>query len=200
MNKENKNINLALRICLIVTWIMSNISLFVLFSGLANIETEGLDKDNIGERLLKVISDFSSKTTLYYVTMAMLVVCLVLAVISRYKTTIVSYIFKLLSLLLSLVMMIGGVTYVGALRECSGLSGLVVNGTSKEAVEAALSSANFSGDASKIAETLTNKDEAAAAFAGYLFPIFILFVLMITSIHCLVKKSDPNNKGSIEKQ
>ena len=198
MNKENKTLNLALRICLIVTWIMSNLSLFVLFSGLKNIETEGLDKDNVGERMLKIISDFSDKTTLYYVTMAMLAGCLVLAVITRYKTRLVSYIFKILGLGISLMTMISGLEYVGAIRECKGLSNLVISGTSTDAVRDALASANFSGDAEKIAKTLTNSDEAASAILGYFLPILILFILMITSIHCLVKKSDPNNANTAE--
>ena len=85
MNKENKTINLALRIALIVTWVMSNISVFVLMTGLKNIETEGIDKDNIGERMLKIIGDFGSKTTLYYVTMVMIGACLILAIVTRYK-------------------------------------------------------------------------------------------------------------------
>ena len=58
----------------------------------------------------------------------------------------------------------------------------------------------MSDNVENVAKTLTNKDEALAAFGGYFLPIFILFILMITSIHCLVKKSDPNNKngGSAE--
>ena len=62
MNTDNKNLNLALRIMLIATWVMSNISIFAIFSGLKNVDTKGLDKDNVAERLLNVISDFASKT------------------------------------------------------------------------------------------------------------------------------------------
>ncbi len=197
MNKENKTLGLAFRISIIVTWIMSNISLFVLFSGLKNIETEGIDKDNIADRMLKIIGDFADKTTLYYVTLGMLAACLVLCIITRYKTKLVSYIFRIIGLAISLFSMIAGVEYIGALRSCKGLS-LTVTGTKTEEIAAALSAAGLSDNVDNVAKTLTNKDEAAAAFAGYLIPIFILFVLMITSIHCLVKKKDPNNKGENE--
>lgn len=200
MNKTNKNLGLAMRIAIIATWIMSNINLFAILSGFKNVDTNGLDKDNIGDRLLKVLSDFASKTTLYYVTFGMIFACLVLAVVSRYKTTLVSFVFKIVGLGFALIFMGGGLEYIGALSSCKGLTNLTIEGTSTEAVQAALSSAGLSDDVEKVAKTLTNKDEALAAFGGYIFPILILFILMITSIHCLVKKSDPNNKGSIEKQ
>ena len=200
MNKTNKNLGLAMRIAIIATWIMSNINLFAILSGFKNVDTNGLDKDNIGDRLLKVLSDFASKTTLYYVTFGMIFACLVLAVVSRYKTTLVSFIFKIVGLGFALIFMGAGLEYIGALSSCKGLTNLTIEGTSTEAVQAALSSAGLSDDVEKVAKTLTNKDEALAAFGGYIFPILILFILMITSIHCLVKKSDPNNKGSIEKQ
>lgn len=195
MNKENKNLNLILRIAIIVTWVMSNISLFVLLSGFKNVDTNGLDKDNVGERLLKVLGDFADNTTLYYVTFGMLFACLVLAVITRYKTTLVSFIFKIVGLAFALICMGSGLEYIGALSDCKGLTNLTIDGTSTEAVQAALSSAGMSDNVENVAKTLTNKDEALAAFGGYIFPIFILFILMITSIHCLVKKSDPNNKN-----
>lgn len=200
MNKENKTLNLALRIAIIVTWLMSNISLFVMLSGFSNVDTNGLDKNNVGERLLKVIGDIAGNTTFYYVTFAMLCICLVLAVITRYKTRLVSYIFKILGLVISLMAVGGGFEYIGALGSCKGLSNLAIDGTSTEAVQSALSSAGLTDNVENVAKTLTNSDEAAAAIAGYIFPIFILFILMITSIHCLVKKSDPNNKngGSAE--
>ena len=82
-NKENKTLNLAFRICLILTWVMSNISVVALLTGFKNIETDGLDKEAAGNALV-----------------------------------------------------------------------------------------------------------------AYMLPIFILFILTITTIHCLVKKSDPNNKNS----
>ena len=179
---------------------MSNISLFVMLSGFSNVDTNGLDKNNVGERLLKVIGDIAGNTTFYYVTFAMLCICLVLAVITRYKTRLVSYIFKILGLVISLMAVGGGFEYIGALGSCKGLSNLAIDGTSTEAVQSALSSAGLTDNVENVAKTLTNSDEAAAAIAGYIFPIFILFILMITSIHCLVKKSDPNNKngGSAE--
>ena len=204
MNKENKTLNLALRIAIIVTWLMSNISLFVLLSGFSNFDTSGIDKDSskslIAERLLNIIGDIAGNTTFYYVTFAMLCICLVLAVITRYKTRLVSYIFKILGLVISLMAVGGGFEYIGALGSCKGLSNLAIDGTSTEAVQSALSSAGLTDNVENVAKTLTNSDEAAAAIAGYIFPIFILFILMITSIHCLVKKSDPNNKngGSAE--
>ena len=204
MNKTNKNLGLAMRIAIIVTWIMSNINLFVLLSGFSNFDTSGLDKDSskslIAERLLKIIGDIAGNTTFYYVTFGMIFACLVLAVVSRYKTTLVSFIFKIVGLGFALIFMGGGLEYIGALSSCKGLTNLTIEGTSTDAVQAALSSAGLSDDVEKVAKTLTNKDEALAAFGGYIFPILILFILMITSIHCLVKKSDPNNKGSIEKQ
>lgn len=205
MNKTNKNLGLAMRIAIIVTWIMTNISVFVLLSGFANFDKGALDSKNpdkqkTAQEVLKIIGDLGSKTTLYYVTFGLIAVCLALAVISRYKTTLVSFIFKIVGLGFALLFMGAGMNYIGALSSCKGLSNLTVDGTSTEAVQAALSSAGFSGDAAETAKILTNKDEALAAFGGYIFPILILFILMITSIHCLVKKSDPNNKGSIEKQ
>ena len=67
MNKENKTLNLALRIAIIVTWLMSNISLFVLLSGFSNFDTSGIDKDSskslIAERLLNIIGDIAGNTT-----------------------------------------------------------------------------------------------------------------------------------------
>ena len=92
--------------------------------------------------------------------------------------------------------MISGFDYIGALSSCKGLSGAAANGTSKEAVTQALTSAGFSGNASETAKMLTDKDAAANALVAYMLPIFILFILTITTIHCLVKKSDPNNKNS----
>lgn len=199
-NKENKNLNLALRICLIVTWVMTNISVFVLLSGFANFDKGALDSKNpdkqkTAQEVLKIIGDLGSKTTLYYVTFGMLFACLVLAIVSRYKTTIVSFVFKILSIGLAILIMGSGLNYISALGSCKGLSNLTVDGTSTEAVQAALSSAGFSGDAAETAKILTNQDELFLAIAGYIFPIIILFILAITSIHCLVKKKDPNNKN-----
>jgi len=192
MNTDNKNLNLALRIMLIATWVMSNISIFAIFSGLKNVDTKGLDKDNVAERLLNVISDFASKTIFYYITFGMVAVCLVLAVITRYKTRMVSYVFKILTLGLTLMIFVSGFEYVGALSACKGLSNLTFSGTSQESVAAALASGGLTKDVDSVASTLVNKDAAAAALGAYIVPILILFILMITSIHCLAKKSDPN--------
>ena len=202
-NKENKTLGLALRICLIVTWLMTNISVFVLLSGFANFDKGALDSKNpdkqkTAQEVLKIIGDLGSKTTLYYVTFGLIAVCLALAVISRYKTTLVSFIFKIVGLGFALLFMGAGMNYIGALSSCKGLSNLTVDGTSTEAVQAALSSAGFSGDAAETAKILTNQDEFFLAIAGYIFPIIILFILAITSIHCLVKKKDPNQKGGSE--
>ncbi|MBR6873611.1 MAG: hypothetical protein IKN17_08930 [Ruminococcus sp.] len=196
MNKENKTLNIALRCCIILTWIMSNVNLFMIMSGIKNIEVEGLNKDNVVERLLKVLGDFAQNTTFYYVTFGMLIVCLILGIITRYKTTLVSFVFKLLALGLAAISMISGFTYVGALGSCKGLNGLTITATDKDSIAAALSSAGFTGNAADTADTLCNSDEAAAAIAGYMMPIIILFILVITSIHCLVKRKDPNNKES----
>ena len=195
MNKENKSLNIALRVCIILTWLMSNVSLIAMMTGLKNIKTEGLDKDNVIDRILEVLGDFGSNTVFYYVTLGMVGACLLLAILTRYKTSIVSFVAKIVFLAFTLTTMIGGLTYVGALGSCGGLANLTVTGTSAEAIQTALTNANFSGDAASVAETLVNKDEAGAALAGYFFPILVLFVLMITSIHCLVKRNDPNNKG-----
>ena len=196
-NKENKTLGLALRICLIVTWLMTNISVFVLLSGFANFDkAKNPDKQKTAQEVLKIIGDLGSKTTLYYVTFGLIAVCLALAVISRYKTPLVSFIFKIVGLGFALLFMGAGMNYIGALSSCKGLSNLTVDGTSTEAVQTALSSAGFSGDAAETAKILTNQDELFLAIAGYIFPIIILFILTITSIHCLVKKKDPNAKSS----
>ena len=193
-NKENKTLGLALRICLIATWVMSCISVFVLMTGLKNIQTDGLDKDNVGVRLVRIVGDFGDKTTLYYVTFGMLIACLVLAVVSKYKTKTVSYIFKIIGLGISVIAMVSGFEYISALRSCKGLPALSVTSTSKDAVAQALSSAGFSGNAAQTAGILTSKEQGSDLFGGYFFPLLILFILLITSIHCLVKKNDPNQK------
>ena len=193
-NKENKTLGLALRICLIATWVMSCISVFVLMTGLKNIQTDGLDKDNVGVRLVRIVGDFGDKTTLYYVTFGMLIACLVLAVVSKYKTKTVSYIFKIIGLGISVIAMASGFEYISALRSCKGLPALSVTNTSKDAVAQALSSAGFSGNAAQTAGILTSKEQGSDLFGGYFFPLLILFILLITSIHCLVKKNDPNQK------
>ncbi len=193
-NKENKTLGLALRICLIATWVMSCISVFVLMTGLKNIQTDGLDKDNVGVRLVRIVGDFGDKTTLYYVTFGMLIACLVLAVVSKYKTKTVSYIFKIIGLGISVIAMASGFEYISALRSCKGLPALSVTSTSKDAVAQALSSAGFSGNAAQTAGILTSKEQGSDLFGGYFFPLLILFILLITSIHCLVKKNDPNQK------
>ena len=193
-NKENKTLGLALRICLIATWVMSCISVFVLMTGLKNIQTDGLDKDNVGVRLVRIVGDFGDKTTLYYVTFGMLIACLVLAVVSKYKTKTVSYIFKIVGLGISVIAMASGFEYISALRSCKGLPALSVTSTSKDAVAQALSSAGFSGNAAQTAGILTSKEQGSDLFGGYFFPLLILFILLITSIHCLVKKNDPNQK------
>ncbi len=198
MNKENKSLNLALRILIILTWIMSNISLFAIASGMSKLDTNDLKQDNMAERLLDIIGDFASKTTFYYITLGMVIACLALSIITRYKTTLVSYIFKILSLLLAMMTLISGLTYVNALRACKGLSDIKISGTSAEEVASALSSAGLDKNVDDIAKTLTDANEAGAALAGYMFPILILFILTITSIHCLVKKKDPNNKNKAE--
>lgn len=198
MNKENKTLNLALRICIILTWVMSNVSLFVFFSGLANIESEGLDEKNFPERLFKIIGDFADKVTLYYVVLGLVAVCLVLSVLTRYKTRMHSFIVKIIFLAISLVSMISGLEYINALGNCKGLSNLTYSGFTADSVASALTSAGCSGDVQNIAQTLTDKEAAANAIGGYIFPIFILFILTITSIHCLVKRHDPNNKNSEE--
>ena len=195
MNKENKTLNIALRVCIILTWIMSNVSFFGTMMGMKNINIDGLNENNITERLLEVLGDIGSNTYFYYITMGMVGACLLLAILTRYKTRMVSFIFKIVFLGFTLITMIGGIGYVNALGQCSGLSNLTITGTSADAIKASLTAANFSGDAAKVAETLTNKDEAGAALAGYFMPLFVLFVLVITSIHCLVKRNDPNNKG-----
>lgn len=193
-NKENKTLGLALRICLIATWVMSCISIVVLMTGLKNIQTDGLDKDNVGVRLVRIIGDFGDKTTLYYVTFGMLIACLVLAVVSKFKTKTVSYIFKIIGLGISVIAMASGFEYISALRSCKGLPALSVTSTSKDAVAQALSSAGFSGNAAQTAGILTSKEQGSDLFGGYFFPLLILFILLITSIHCLVKKNDPNQK------
>ena len=202
-NKENKTLGLALRICLIVTWLMTNISVFVLLSGFANFDKGALDSKNpdkqkTAQEVLKIIGDLGSKTTLYYVTFGLIAVCLALAVISRYKTKTVSYVFKIIFLLFSISTMAGGFEFLSALRSCKGLSALSATGTSKDAVAQALSSAGFSGNAADTANILTSKEQVGNALGGYLIPLFVLFVIMITSIHCLVKKKDPNAKSSSE--
>lgn len=198
MNKENKTLNLAFRICLIVTWLMSNISVVTLLTGFKNIETDGLDKDNIAERILKIIGDIGSKTTFFYITFGMVIACAVLAVVTRYKTKLVSYIFRLLSLLFVIMSMASGFEYLSAVNSCKGITGVAANGTSTEAVTQALASSSFSGNAAETAKMLTNKDAVGNALAAYILPIIVLFILTITTIHCLVKKSDPNKKGSSE--
>ena len=192
MNKDNKALHISLRVCLIVTWLMSNVSFVMLAMGLKNINIEGLDKDNVVDRILEVIGDIGNNTTFYYVTMAMVGVCLLLSILTRYKTSIVSFAAKIIFLAFSFYTMITGLTYVNALGSLGGVTGLSVSGTSTEAMQSALEASSFSGDAAKVAEILTNKDEAGNGLAGYFLPIFVLFVLVITSIHCLVKRSDPN--------
>ncbi len=197
MNKDNKTLGLVMRLCIIVTWIMCNVSMFYMTTGLKNIETDGLDKDNIGERLLRIIGDFADKTTLYYVTFGMILVCLVLAVLSKYKTGKVAFIGKIVALATCAYSAFGGFEYLKALADTKGLK-LAVSGTSTDAITKALSDAGYSGNAENLAKTLTDKDTASALVAGYFFPIIVLFILTITSIHCLVKKKDPNNTQSSE--
>ena len=148
----------------------------------------------MGVRLVRIVGDFSDKTTLYYVTFGMLIACLVLAVVSKYKTKTVSYIFKIIGLGISVIAMASGFEYISALRSCKGLPALSVTSTSKDAVAQALSSAGFSGNAAQTAGILTSKEQGSDLFGGYFFPLLILFILLITSIHCLVKKNDPNQK------
>ena len=192
MNKENKNLNLALRILIIATWIMSNVSFFMLMTGMKNINTDGLDKDNVGERLFAVLGDFADKVSLYYVVLGMTAACLVLSFITRYKTTLLSFVFKLLALGVTLAGIISGLPYVGAIGKCKGLAELSVASFDQDSVEAALTAGGFSGNASEVAETLIDKDAAGGAVVGYIIPIMFLFILVITSIHCLVKRRDPN--------
>ena len=192
MNKENKNINLALRILIILTWVMSNISVFMLATGLKNIQTEGLDKDNVSERLFAVIGDFANKVTFYYVVLGMTAACLVLSIVTRYKTTLLSFVFKLLTLGVTLASIIAGLPYVNAIGKCKGLSDLTVTAFDQNSVEAALTAGGFSGNPTEVAETLIDKDAAGGAVVGYIIPIMFLFILVITSIHCLVKRRDPN--------
>ncbi len=177
---------------------MSNISFFAMMTGFKNIETDGLDKDNIAERMLKIIGDFGSKTVFYHITFGMLAACVVLALVTRYKTKLVSYIFRLLSLLFVIMSMASGFEYLSAVNSCKGITGVAANGTSTEAVTQALASSSFSGNAAETAKMLTNKDAVGNALAAYILPIIVLFILTIKTIHCLVKKSDPNKKGSSE--
>lgn len=192
MNKTNKNLNLALRILIILSWIMSNVSLFMMITGVKNINTDGLDKDNVGERLLDVVSDFAKNTTFYYVVLGMTACCLVLAIVTRYKTKMVSYVFKIIALVITVLSQIAGITYIGALGELKNVT-VKFSGTSKDAIVAGLKEAGVSGDVDSIAATLLNNNEAAATLGAYMLTIIVLFILMITSIHCLVKREDPNN-------
>lgn len=198
MNKTNRNINLVLRIGLILTWITSIVSMLSILSGLKGVDTQGMNEKNVGERLLAVIGDFADKTNLYYVTLGMVAVCLVLSVITRYKTKKGSYIGKITALFITLTTMINGLDFLSAIRSCKGLSNITVTGTDAGSVAASLTAAGFSGNAETVAQTLTDKDAAGALVAGYMIPILILFVLVITSVHCLVKRSDPNNTESGE--
>ena len=192
MNKTNKGLNVILRLLIIVTWIASNISIVMLSSGIKNIETEGLSAENTGERLLKIISDFAGNTIYYYVTLGLLGGCLFFAILTRYKTRIVSYIFKILALGIALLSMLAGLDYVNAISACKGLNNLVVTGTDAASVASSLSAAGLTENVDQIAKTLTDSNESGAAVAGYFFPVIILFILVITSIHCLAKHSDPN--------
>ncbi|MBO5576390.1 MAG: hypothetical protein J5956_08885 [Ruminococcus sp.] len=197
MNKDNKILGLAMRFCIIITWIVCNISLFVMLTGMKNVDVDGMDKDNAAERMLKVIGDFGDKTTLYYVTFGMLIICLVLAVLSKYKTGKGAFIAKIVFLFMSVYSAFGGFEYLKALSDVKGIK-LAVSGTSTDAITKALSDAGYSGNAESVAKTLGDKDAASALIAGYFFPLLVLFVLMITSIHCLVKKKDPNCTQSSE--
>ncbi|MBR6103379.1 MAG: hypothetical protein IKP95_13210 [Ruminococcus sp.] len=197
MNKENKMLNIALRVMIFLTFIASIVSLGMLGKGLSNLKTDGLDTNNVGERMLDIIADIAGSVTFYYVVTAMTAVCLVLAIITRYKTRLVSYVFKIIFLALTLFGMIAGTEYIGAVRSCADAANLSFSGTDSASVAAALTSGGVS-DAENIAKILTNKDEAASALGGYMLPIMVFFVLMITSIHCLVKRNDPNKAGSEE--
>lgn len=197
MNKDNKILGLAMRFCIIITWIMCNISLFVMLTGMKNVDVDGMDKDNAAERMLKVIGDFGDKTTLYYVTFGMLIICLVLAVLSKYKTGKGAFIAKIVFLFMSVYSAFSGFEYLKALSDVKGIK-LDVSGTSVDAISKALADANFSGNAESVAKTLGDKDAVGALVSGYFFPLLVLFVLTITSIHCLVKKKDPNNTQSSE--
>ena len=165
MNKTNKNLNLALRILIILSWIMSNVSLFMMITGVKNINTDGLDKDNVGERLLDVVSDFAKNTTFYYVVLGMTACCLVLAIVTRYKTKMVSYVFKIIALVITVLSQIAGITYIGALGELKNVT-VKFSGTSKDAIVAGLKEAGVSGDVDSIAATLLNNNEAAATLGA----------------------------------
>ena len=197
MNKDNKILGLAMRFCIIITWIVCNISLFVMLTGMKNVDIDGMDKDNAAERMLRVIGDFGDKTTLYYITFGMLIICLILAVLSKYKTGKGAFIAKIVFMFMSVYSAFGGFEYLKALSDVKGVK-LDVSGTSVDAISKALADANFSGNAESVAKTLGDKDAVGSLVAGYFFPLLVLFVLMITSIHCLVKKKDPNSTQSSE--
>ena len=206
MNKTNKNLNIALRVMIFASFIM----IFVLWGSLFKAAGDTFSKDMnldglssseqtevIVERFFFFFDKFIGAFNLYKVELVMLAVTAVLSILTRYKTRMVSFIFRTLALVLQAGIFFSGLALPQAFAKLGTYKDLAVSATDKDSLVQSLTDNGVTAaDVEKIADTLTSQEEIANTLLAYLGVPFVLFILVITSIHCLAKRSDPNNPQS----
>lgn len=206
MNKTNKYLNIVLRVMIFASFIM----IFVLWGSLFKAAGDTFSKDMnldglssseqtevIVERFLENIDKFIGAFSLYKVELVMLAVTAVLSILTRYKTRMVSFIFRTLALVLQVGIFFSGLALPQAFSKLGTYKDLAISATDKDSLVQSLTDNGVTAsDIDKIADTLTSQQEIGNTLLAYLGVPFVLFILVITSIHCLAKKSDPNNPQS----
>ena len=199
MNKTNKYLNIALRCGIFVSFILACASFGMIIGSFKNLKVEGLDENNVVERILGIIPDMTGAFKVYTIVVIVLGITLVLSILTRYKARIVSLIFRPLTLLICFMTFVSGMPVANAFNKLATYSNLNITAHDKESLAASLTASGVSADdVTRISEDLSNKDNLLVVIGAYFIVPFLVFILVCTSIHCLVKSKDPNNKGESE--
>ena len=206
MNKTNKYLNIALRVMIFASFIMIFVLWGSLFKAVGDTFSKDMDMNGLSsseqteaivERFLENIDKFIGAFNLYKVELVMLAVTAVLSILTRYKTRAVSFVFRTLALVLQVGIFFSGLALPQAFSKLGTYKDLAISATDKDSLVQSLTDNGVTAsDIDKIADTLTSQQEIGNTLLAYLGVPFVLFILVITSIHCLAKKSDPNNPQS----
>ncbi len=200
MNKTNKYLNIALRCMIFVSFVMMIVLWGAFFKAFgkafvdSGVKIAGLSTEEqsrvIVEQFLGSLNEFTGAFTLYYVELVFLCITALLSLLTRYKAKIVSFIFRTLTLLLTVLVFFGGAEVPMAISKLGNYSGLSITAHDKESLISSLTANGVSAaDVDSIAATLSDKEQIGGTLVAYVFVPMLLFILVITSIHCLVKRS-----------
>lgn len=209
MNKTNKYLNLALRCMIFLAFVMTIVLWAAAFNGFYETFKDSADEltkltgkeqeTKIIETFLSGVNKFGSAFTLYIVEVIILAVTAVLSLLTRYKTRVVSFVFRTLTLILTAFIFFEGIGIPNAFKKLSTYTDLTITAHDKDSLIASLTAGGVSSaDVNSISDALANKEQIASTIMAYFIGPLFLFILVITSIHCLVKRNDPNNSAGSE--